>query len=73
MVQLPTLANVMVLPDTVQTVAVVDVKVAAKPDEAVADTVKGAPPSVLLAIAAKLMVCVPLTTANDCVICGAAL
>jgi bifunctional DNase/RNase len=43
-VQVPTATSVTVAPDTVQTVEVVEAKLTARPDDAVALTVKGAVP-----------------------------
>ena len=46
MVQAPAAASVTVAPDTVQTAEVVEAKLTASPEEAVAPTVIGAPPNV---------------------------
>ena len=53
---------VTVFPETVHTVVVVDVKLTAKPELAVALTVNGAAPNVCPGSAAKVMVCVSLST-----------
>ena len=45
------------LPDTVQTAAVVDAKLTVRPDEAVAVTVNGAVPSTRFDKAANVIVC----------------
>ena len=60
MVHVPTATSVTVEADTVQMVAVVELKATAKPDEAVAETVNVPVPKVLPVKAAKVMVCVPL-------------
>lgn len=73
MVQVPALMIVTVEPDTVQIVAVVDVKAIANPEVAVAETVNGALPNVLPASAVNEIVCAPFATANDCVTWVAAL
>ena len=54
-VQVPTATRVTVLPLSVQTGAVIDAKVTARPYDAVALTVNGAASRVLLAIAAKVI------------------
>lgn len=72
-VQVPSATMVTVEPEMVQTGVVVEVNVTARLDEAVADTVNGAEPKPLPASAAKVIVCVPLDTVNDCVTCVAAL
>jgi len=56
MVQVPLAMNVAVVPETVQTLVVVDVKATASPDVAVADSVNGVP-TVCAEIAEKLIVC----------------
>lgn len=56
-VQLPTLTSVSVLPLTVQTAGVVDAKVTARPELAVALKAGGAMPKVWPAGAAKVMLC----------------
>jgi hypothetical protein len=56
MVQVPAIRNVAVVPDTPQTVAVVDVKATANPELAVAARVSGVP-TVCVAMAAKVMLC----------------
>ena len=55
-VQVPALTRVTVLPDTVQTVVVVDAKLTGKPDEALALTVNGGVPRVWFESGAKVMV-----------------
>ena len=67
MVQVPDATSVTVLPDTVQTPAVVELNATAKPDDAVAATAKGAAPNGLLVRAAKVMVWAALATLNDAV------
>jgi hypothetical protein len=56
MVQVPTATKVTVAPETVQTDWVVEAKLTASPDDAVAVTVNGALPNTLLDSAAKVMV-----------------
>jgi hypothetical protein len=56
MVQVPAALIVTVLPLTVHTVVVVDAKVTASPEEAVAFTVNGATPKVELATAPNVIV-----------------
>ena len=56
MVHVPPALIVTVLPFTVQTIVVGDEKVTASPEEAVALTVNGAAPYVLLASAPKVIV-----------------
>jgi hypothetical protein len=61
MVQVPLAMNVAVVPEIVQMPVVVEVKLTAKPDVAVAESVSGVP-TVCVAIAGKLIVCgLPLT------------
>ncbi len=55
MVQVPDAMNVAVVPETVQTPVVVEVKVTAKPELAVFESVSGVP-TVCEGIAAKVMV-----------------
>jgi len=55
MVQVPLAMNVAVVPETVQTLVVVDVNVTASPDVAVAERVSGVP-TVCAEIAGKLIV-----------------
>ena len=57
MVQLPTLTAVTVLPATVHTVGVVELKVTASAEVAVAETVPVRAPEVMFGAAPKLMVC----------------
>ena len=57
--------NVAVVPDTPQTVAVVDVKATAKPELAVADRVRGVP-TVCVAMALKAIVCGSAFTVKLC-------
>jgi hypothetical protein len=56
MVQVPTACNVTVFPKTVQTELVCELKLTAKPDEAVALTVNGAVPYTRLGRDAKVIV-----------------
>ena len=73
MVHVPAATTVTVLPLTVQMVVVVEVNVTGSPDDAVALIVNGATPSVTLAIAGNVMVCVApeeIVTLNDCVASG---
>jgi hypothetical protein len=62
MVQTPVVTKVTVAPDTVQTAVVVDAKLSAKPEEAVAAIAKGAVPKRLLDSAPKVMVWLPCVT-----------
>ena len=59
MVQVPEAINVAVVPETVQMPVVVDVKVTASPELAVAESVRGVP-TVCVPGLAKLMVCEPM-------------
>ena len=61
------------LPVTVQTVGVVEVKVTTLPDEPPVALTVPVPPTLIVGAVPKLMVCVPFATAMVCVICGAAL
>jgi hypothetical protein len=61
MVQAPEDMNVAVAPETVQTFVVVEVKLTAKPEVAVAESVNGVP-TVCVGIAPKVMVCVASVT-----------
>ena len=75
MVQVPAFNNVMVtpfVPVDVQMVVVELVKVTAKPEVAVPLTVSGVWSIVLLAKAAKVMVCAMAVTVKLCVTAGAA-
>jgi hypothetical protein len=54
--QVPTETNVTVLPETVQTVEVVDAKLTASPELAVALTVNGDAPNVWVGMTSKEMV-----------------
>src|SRR5208283_4671850 len=56
MVQVPPAASVTVAPETVQTAAVVEAKLTARPEEAVALTVNGAEPKGRFGSAAKVIV-----------------
>jgi hypothetical protein len=56
MVQVPEAINVAVVPETVQILVVVEEKVTAKPDVAVAESVSGVP-TVWVPGVGKLMVC----------------
>jgi len=58
----PGLTSVRVVPDTVQTDKVVDVKVTARPEDAVALSVKGAVPYAWLERAPNVMVWLPCVT-----------
>ncbi len=62
MVQVPTATSVTVAPDTVQTGEVVDAKLTARPDVAVAFTVKGVVPNTWFNNAAKVIVWLPDVT-----------
>ena len=61
-VQVPTATSVTVDPDTVQMVEVVEAKLTARPDDAVALTVSGAVPNTSFESAPKVMVWVPCVT-----------
>jgi hypothetical protein len=61
-VQVPTATSVTVAPDTVQTAEVVEAKLTARPDDAVALTVNGAVPSARFESAPKVMVWLPCVT-----------
>ena len=63
-VQVPTLTSVTVVPNTVQTGAVCELKPTAKSDDALALTANGAIPSTRLESAPKVMVWVPSVTLN---------
>src|ERR1035438_1515057 len=56
MVQIPAATSVTVAPDVVHTARVVEAKLTARPEEAVALTVNGAAPNVRLESAPKVMV-----------------
>ena len=56
MVQVPEATNVVVVPETVQTLVVDEAKVTGNPDVAEADSVNGAP-TVWVGIALNVMVC----------------
>jgi len=56
MEQVPGVKKVAIEPETVQTLAEVDAKLTARPEEAVAESVRGVP-TVCAAGVAKLMVC----------------
>jgi hypothetical protein len=72
MVQVPALASVTVALATVQVEEVVDAKLTAAPDEAVALTVNGAVPNALSARAANVMVWIPGATVKPWLTAGAA-
>ena len=55
------------MPATVHTACVVEVKVTARPEVAVAEMLKGDTPKVTLAGVPNEMVCVPEVTVKDCV------
>jgi len=57
--QLPAARNVAVVPDTVQMVGVVDAKLTARPELAVAESVRGVP-TVCAGIVGKVMVWEPI-------------
>jgi hypothetical protein len=61
-VQVPTATSVTVAPDTVQTVVVVEVKLTARPEDAVALTVNGAVPKGSVESVPKVMVWLPCVT-----------
>jgi hypothetical protein len=60
-VQVPEAINVAAVPETVQMLVVVEVKVTAKPELAVAESVNGLP-TVWAEIAGKVIVCVASVT-----------
>ncbi len=60
MVQVPVVRSVTLVPETVHTAAVVELKLTARPEEAVAPMVTGESARVLLARAPKVMVWSPL-------------
>jgi hypothetical protein len=62
MVHTPGEASVTVAADTVQTAGVVEAKLTARPDDAVAPIPNGVAPKVWPASAPKLMVCCPGVT-----------
>ena len=62
MVQAPTVNSFRIAPDTVQTGEVVDVKLTARPEDAVALTANGAVPTVWFERAPKVMVWLALVT-----------
>ena len=62
MLQVPTATSVSVLPLTVQTLGVVDAKLTAKPELAVATSAGGVVPSVWLPGEVKLMLCAAAPT-----------
>ena len=72
MVHVPALASVTVALATVQVEDVVDAKLTAAPDEAVALTVNGAVPNALSDRAANVMVWLPGATVNPWLTAGAA-
>ena len=65
MVQIPEAMKVAVVPETVQTDAVVEAKLTAKPELAVATIARGVPTVCVLG-ALKVMVCAPMVTAKLC-------
>ena len=72
-VQVPAATRVIVKPLTVQTAGVVELRVTARPDEAVGVTVSGDWARVLLEIAAKVIVWLTLLTLKLRVTVGAGL
>ena len=62
MVQAPTDSSIIVEPDTVHTAEVVEVKLTARPEEAVALSAGGVVPSAALASAGKVMLWPPCVT-----------
>jgi hypothetical protein len=73
MVQVPTVNMVAVVPETVQTAAVVDAKLTARPEEAVATSVKVGTVSAWLGGCAKVIVCEAMLTVKVCTTLVAAL
>jgi len=71
MVQVPEAIKVAVVPETVQTLVVVEAKLTTKPELAVAESAKVVPTACVLG-AAKLMVCAIGLTLKLCVTAGAA-
>ena len=71
MVQVPEAINAAVAPETVQMLLVVEVKVTAKPDVAVAESVSGVP-TVCIPGLLKVIVCDPRFTVKLCGTIGAA-
>ena len=72
MVQVPGATRVSVLPLTVQMPVVVEVKLTARPELAVAASAGGAVPTVWLPGEVNVMVCAPVATVNEFDTCGAA-
>lgn len=64
MVQVPAAINVAVVPETVQMLVVVDVKVTAKPELAVAESDSGTP-TVWVPGFVKVMACITSATVTD--------
>src|ERR1017187_3640905 len=65
MVQAPAETNVTVVPDTVQTAVVCELKLTVRPEEAVAPTVNGAVPSARFESAPKVMVWDPSVLVSE--------
>ena len=65
MVQVPAVRNVAVVPETVHMLVVVEVKLTARPELAVAESVSGVP-TVCAAIVGKVMVCASSFTVKLC-------
>jgi hypothetical protein len=63
----PVLTTVTLAPDTVQTGAVLEVKLTARPEDEVAVTVNGLAPSALFGRGRNVMVWVPCETVKLCV------
>ena len=72
MEQVPAATSVSVLPLTVQMPVVVEVKLTARPELAVAASAGGAVPTVWLPGEVNVMVCAPVATVNEFDTCGAA-
>ena len=70
-VQVPTVAGVTNVPDTVQMDGVVDENTIGNPELADAFNVTGPLPNALSGMASKVIVCAPTTLVNVCVNCGA--
>jgi len=71
MVHVPVAKKLAVVPETVQTLVVVEAKLTAKPELAVAESARGVPMVWVLG-AAKVMVCASPLTGKLCATCGAA-
>ena len=72
-VQVPEPTMVTVVPETVHTLVVSELKTTARPELAVADTVNGGSPKLFPPSAGKVIVWSALETVNDCDTCGAGL